>query len=365
MTLSRALHGIPPHAPQKEDCFQPGTNDFPPLRVHRQLKEGEPGISDESSSAVLGCLSYGATTGVDLGHTLHLPCEGRLLSEVAGLDIWRTSGPFTQGQQGSVRWCHNGHWLFGVLSCAPANQGQTLGDLTQQAYQAIFQTLSQTACPHLLRVWNYIPQIHDLEQGLERYRGFNSGRQAAFLQAQQAAFEGAPVACALGVAPGVLRIGFLAGRSAALAIENPRQVSAYHYPADYGPHSPTFSRAALLPVGDGQVALLISGTSSIVGHQSRHVGDVTAQTRETLVNLQAVINAARPHTNARFELAQADCTIYVRRLEDFAVVRECFAQTVGTSSYAAQQAVVVQADVCRADLSVEIEAQVWATGEIV
>jgi chorismate lyase / 3-hydroxybenzoate synthase len=347
--------------------MQPDVNDSPPLRVHRQLI-GAPllkGQAAQDSNAVLGHLSYGEVAGIDLSHTLHLPCEGHLLSDAAGLDAWCTSGQLTQGQLGSVRWCHNGHWLFGVLSCATVDQGQTLGELTQQAYQAIFQTLRQTDCPHLLRVWNYIPQIHDLEQGLERYRCFNSGRQAAFLQAQQAAFEGAPVACALGVQQGVLRVGFLAGRSPGLAIENPRQVSAYHYPPDYGPHSPTFSRAALLPAGGGQVALMISGTSSIVGHQSVHVGDAQAQTRETLANLQAVIDAAHPHTDARFELAQADCTLYVRRQEDFVAVRECFAHIVGASSYAAQQALVVQADVCRTDLSVEIEAQVWATGEIV
>ena len=39
---------------------------------------------------------------------------------------------------------------------------------------------------------------------------------------------------------------FLAGRTAPVFVENPRQVSAYHYRREYGTHSPSFSRAALL-----------------------------------------------------------------------------------------------------------------------
>jgi hypothetical protein len=58
-------------------------------------------------------------------------------------------------------------------------------------------------------------------------------------------------------------------------------VSAYDYPRQYGPAAPSFSRAALTP----DPLLLISGTASIVGHASVHLGDVTAQLEETLANL--------------------------------------------------------------------------------
>jgi chorismate lyase / 3-hydroxybenzoate synthase len=347
--------------------MQPDANASSLLRMHRQsaLVAHPHSAAQPEPSSVLGCLGYGDMVGSNVQVTTPtLACEGFVLSEPPYQDTWCTAGPLTHGQHQSIQWRSNGHWLFGVLSCDQAATQEPLATLTRRIYQAIFQTLSQTQCPHLLRVWTYVPHIHQEEHGLERYRCFNSGRQQAFLEAQQAAFEGAPVACALGVQQGVFRMGFLAGRTPALAIENPRQVSAYHYPPDYGPHSPTFSRAALLPVGGGQVALLISGTSSIVGHRSLHVGDVRAQTQETLVNLQAVVDAAHQRTSARFDLAQADCTVYVRRRQDAAAVRECFGQIVGGSSYAAQQAVFVQADICRADLAVEIEAQIWATGEI-
>src|SRR5213082_3849534 len=55
----------------------------------------------------------------------------------------------------------------------------------------------------------------------------------------------------------------------------------------YGSHSPLFSRATLLRQSGG-LALFISGTASIVGHTSLHVGDTVAQTRETLANIEAL-----------------------------------------------------------------------------
>ena len=35
--------------------------------------------------------------------------------------------------------------------------------------------------------------------------------------------------------------------------------------------------------------LFVSGTASIVGHETQHRGDVVAQTRETLANLSSVL----------------------------------------------------------------------------
>jgi enamine deaminase RidA (YjgF/YER057c/UK114 family) len=110
--------------------------------------------------------------------------------------------------------------------------------------------------------------------------------------------------------------------------------------------------------------LLISGTASIVGHASVHAGDVEAQTRETLANLQAVIAAAHQRTSARFSLSDLECVVYVRRAEHTATVQRVFEAAVGAGSIAARSAVVLEADVCRADLLVEIEAHGCAAGEV-
>lgn len=236
--------------------------------------------------------------------------------------------------------------------------------MAQRAYRDVFATLAHTGCEQLLRLWNYLPDINADGGGLERYRQFNLGRQQAFFDAQHPAFEGAPAACALGTHEGPFCVHFLAGRTRPLQVENPRQVSAYHYPREYGPRSPSFSRAALFEAGAGQVALLISGTASIVGHTSMHAGDVQAQTRETLANLQAVLGAARARSSARFELADLCLTVYVRRAEDAPAVWALLEAALGQDAAALRNAVVLQGDVCRSELLVEIEAHAFAPGEV-
>ena len=74
-------------------------------------------------------------------------------------------------------------------------------------------------------------------------------------------------ACALGAAAGSpLVVYFLASHTAPTFIENPRQVSAYNYPAQYGPQPGVLPRRVLHEPGG--MTLFISGTASIVGHQT-------------------------------------------------------------------------------------------------
>jgi enamine deaminase RidA (YjgF/YER057c/UK114 family) len=143
----------------------------------------------------------------------------------------------------------------------------------------------------------------------------------------------------------------MAGAAPALPLENPRQVSAYNYPADYGPRSPTFSRGTLayLP---GQELLFISGTASIVGHQTVSPGDAAGQCRESMVNIAAVVGEAnRLCRSGQFALNELSYRVYVRQAADFRVIRETLAPLIGDA-----EVVYVQADICRHDLLLEIEA---------
>ncbi|MCS7101087.1 MAG: hypothetical protein NZL99_05235, partial [Burkholderiaceae bacterium] len=105
----------------------------------------------------------------------------------------------------------------------------------------------------------------------------------------------------------------------------------------------------------------------IVGHRSLHAGDVAAQTRETMVNLRTMVEVANARlAQPAFALDRLHCTVYVRRPEDAATVRAEFEAAVGTDSPAARNAIYAQADVCRAELLVEIEATgVAASGDSV
>ncbi|RZL01829.1 MAG: hypothetical protein EOP36_09960 [Rubrivivax sp.] len=243
-------------------------------------------------------------------------------------------------------------WLCPPL---PSSQDHLLEQATQQAYDAMFEALGQLGCPHPLRFWNYLPDILGAGQGEERYRIFNVGRHASFLQHAHMVGPNPPAACALGHPEGVagpMTVYALASSRPAQPIENPRQMSAYRYPPQYGLRSPTFSRAALAQVG-GEESVFISGTASIVGHETVHLNDVQAQTHETLNNIEALLgrfSAERP--GQAWPFSQLQLKAYVRHAADLPLVRQVVEQRLGASV----PCVYLQAVVCRPDLLVEIEA---------
>lgn len=276
-----------------------------------------------------------------------LPDTGRIF------EVWRSNRPATSGQRRRVRFRRTADMLFGCIAVSEAEGHGTLHEATTQAYQEICAALEAESYPHLVRVWNYVPDINREACGTERYRQFNTARHHALRESGRALAGNVPAASALG-APGdsPLVVYFLAGRTAPSFVENPRQLSAYYYPRQYGLHSPVFSRATLLRQEDG-LALFISGTASIVGHRSLHVGDTAAQTRETLTNIEALLaEANRVSSGAHFHLSALALKVYVRRPADLPVVRAELAAALGESA----RVVYLQADICRQDLLVEIEA---------
>ena len=97
--------------------------------------------------------------------------------------------------------------------------------------------------------------------------------------------------------------------------------------------------------------LFISGTASIVGHQTMHIGDIALQTRETITNIQAVLQEAnRVAGGDLWSLAQLHGQVYVRNPPDVATIQAILKQH-GLLNFT-----YVHADICRADLLVEIEA---------
>jgi enamine deaminase RidA (YjgF/YER057c/UK114 family) len=270
------------------------------------------------------------------------------------VDIFEARGPVRRERSGAIDFASDGHAVVGCVQLDERRNGG-LRAAAAHAYASIFALLDGHACGFPLRFWNYVPHINAAVDGLERYRHFNVGRQESFLAAGRAAFVGAPAACALGSFADEMVVYFVAARDAPIAIENPRQVSAYHYPADYGPRSPTFSRATLTT--GARPTLFISGTASIVGHRSQHPGDPVAQTRETFANLRAVADAANRRIGAAsFGVDRFAYTVYVRRHADLDTIRAAFEREVGTTSEAARHAVFLASDVCRTELLVEIEA---------
>jgi enamine deaminase RidA (YjgF/YER057c/UK114 family) len=269
-------------------------------------------------------------------------------------EAWKVAGPTTAGESGGIRYRHDENFLFGSLSLdelATTAHGTSLQNATEAAYREIFGLLDRLQFPALLRLWNYLPQINAETSGIERYRQFNIGRQDAFLACARGIQGNVPAACALGAASGRLNIAFLAARAEPVGIENPRQVSAYDYPQFYGPRSPTFSRASHTRVGD-DVLLFISGTASIVGHQTLHPDDIVAQTEESMTNIEAVLSEAGRLGEPCFSAADLHYKVYVRHPHDLDAVRSEMHRLTGRPD----RILYLRADVCRGDLLVEIEA---------
>ena len=192
----------------------------------------------------------------------------------------------------------------------------------------------------------------DEELASKRYARFNVGRHDAFAANGRIIGTDTPAASALGSRGPQLTIYFLAAKQAGQLVENPRQTSAFNYPTQYGPRSPTFARAMLMRSG-GERQLFVSGTSSIVGHATVHAGNAPAQAQETVANLLAVIAQAQL---AGFDASSPRASLllkaYLRRPGDLAMARNCLTQAFGASV----RAMYLQADVCRSDLLLEVEA---------
>jgi chorismate lyase/3-hydroxybenzoate synthase len=151
---------------------------------------------------------------------------------------------------------------------------------------------------------------------------------------------------------GPLNIHFLAARQSGTHVENPRQVHAYEYPLIYGPRSPSFARATLRPSISGS-HLLISGTASVVGHVSVHIGEPHKQTLEIIHNLNALITQTEQlHGITRGQwYGRALFKIYIRHLEHFATIRDILKEQLPSHI----QVLYLQGEMCRSELLLEIE----------
>ena len=272
-----------------------------------------------------------------------------VLGASAVIETWISDEPVVRESAPGISTARNGDVLFG---CVEVERETSLDDAAYRAYTLIFDFIDSRGYAHLLRAWNYFPGINSEVDGLERYQRFCRGRHDAFVAKGRLIANDAPAACALGSRSGPLIVYFLASREAGRRVENPRQISAYHYPAQYGPRSPTFARA-LLTSAHRDALLFISGTAGIVGHETQHVGNAPEQARETIANMLAVIDEARRAglsygASGGAFLAKA----YVRSPEFLPFVREELAQAFGP----AIDVIYLQADICRTDLLLEIEA---------
>lgn len=236
--------------------------------------------------------------------------------------------------------------------------GDSLTARSERIYDALFEIIRDHDYPHILRTWNVIEDINREQDGLERYRKFCLGRYESFQRFRPDLAGRYPAASAVGARSGGLLVYFIAARSPGVPVENPFQVSAFNYPAQYGPRSPSFSRALVRrwegarPDG-GNANLYISGTASIRGHATRHPGDLIAQVNQTVDNLDSLTEEAGRKSGIEFALRKSGSLMkcYVRNPDDLPAIREAVAARLGNET----EVLFLRADVCREALLVEID----------
>ena len=259
-------------------------------------------------------------------------------------ELWHADGKVECGREGPVHFASGGRYLAGRLEIDEREAGGLVG-AARAAYEAISEFTRRSAHPHLLRMYNYFSDINAGEGDAQRYKLFCCGRAAGF---QSLSNPWWPAATAIGRqdhSP-LLQVYWLAGSEPGRPLENPRQMSAFHYPRQYGPAPPTFSRAMQVAGG-----LLISGTASVLGHASHHPDDLAGQLDEILRNFASLRQAGG-------DGAAAHCgrgtllKVYLRN-----AATAGFVATYLRARLPAQvQFLVLGADICRRELLAEIDA---------
>lgn len=319
----------------------------PRLRIDYDPRGADAVLADPQVLAAVGFGEAGADPDDPRWLRVRLPVHG-----TAPCEVWRSDRCVERGRDGDVAWAHDGALQFGTLEIEETAGDDALGFAAQAAYRRLLAFTAARGYPHLLRVWNYLDAITDGDGDDERYKRFCLGRGRGLGDAVDGPL---PAATAIGrpraAGPGArLQVYWLAARTPGTPVENPRQLSAYRYPRRYGPQPPSFARAMLAP---GDMPLLLSGTASIVGHESRHPHCVRAQVDETLANFDSLIDAARarrPDLPPRFG-AESRLKVYVRDAADLDAVAARLDERLDASV----PRIVLHAAVCRRELRVEID----------
>lgn len=299
-----------------------------------------------AAPGTLAVFSFGTSVAPEDPRALVVP-----LQPLAGdaIEVWQVPGQVAHGRDGALRWATDGALLFGAIEVGEADAGGIVV-AAEQAYTALHDCLARHGCGYPLRIWNYLDAITEGEGDLERYRQFCVGRARGL-----GSFEVArlPAATAIGSRDGrrVLQVYWLAAREPGVPLENPRQLAAYRYPRQYGPQPPSFARAMLPPAGSA-MPLLLSGTASVVGHETRHADSLPAQLEETFANFGSLLAEAhrlRPGLPATFG-GGSRLKVYLRDPAGRADVEAALARHAP-----GVPALLLQADICRRDLRIEID----------
>lgn len=303
---------------------------------------------------LLGCVGYGASTTPHNNVDIHIPLQIAASNEAYWLEHWYSQQAITQTHYKGILLRYNQEVLWGCFSVPMAYQ-YGCSHIMYTHYVRLFEVLARLRFPYLWRVWNFIPHITEASgAGIETYREFNQGRAQAYAYAHQQhilpphALHTMPAATAIGCLGETAQVYFIAARQAGAVIDNPLQTAPIQYPSMYGAYAPRFARARLTTTHIQNMPMLcISGTAGITGHASMCHADVIGQCRIMWRNINTLLKQIQ-----RSPQQLHGIKVYVRHAHHTAVVKNYLYSVLPDNTPAAY----FVADICRADLLVEMEA---------
>ena len=218
---------------------------------------------------------------------------------------------------------------------------------------------------NIVRQWNYIEDIVGNTNSNQHYQIFNDVRSAYY---NKSIFDnGYPSATGIGMSCAGVIIDFIAFEPSAgteiVAIKSPVQTDAHHYSkqvlaeniqiTEQTSTTPKFERAKII-INAEQGIVYVSGTAAIKGELSAQQYNVAQQTLLTFDNINALVS---PKNLAEHGIPNVKKTepqyfrVYLKNREDFKTIESIVAKSAGTVP-----TVVIEADICRPELLVEIEA---------
>jgi len=282
----------------------------------------------------------------------HVPVALPQLDSEQRVEVWRCDGPIKSGSWDLLRFAQGEQLTMGHIAL-DLREIDGMREASHLAYDVLQSYLRQSPHPWPLKIWNYIPAINEGAGDEERYRQFCLGRADAVL-IDPGDLPPLPAATAIGAphSEPSLQVYFLAGALPGMDVENPRQVSAWRYPRQYGPRSPLFSRGTILSLNRSR-QFLISGTASVVGHRTHHENQVANQLSESLRNVHRLLDEGhRLMGDAHARLDQDGILkVYIRDPADYELIR----RTLEAEAPPEIPRIYLQGDICRENLLTEID----------
>jgi chorismate lyase/3-hydroxybenzoate synthase len=268
-----------------------------------------------------------------------LPPHKQLINEV-----WTVSDKVTRGITGKCHW-NKTESLISASIWLTKEECFDIENKTEVAYTELLKFIRSEGYPNPFRFWNYIPNINLGDNDKEQYKLFCNGRLNAFRRSGLTVDE-YPSASALGHHADGAVYYVLSAKKPGTHYRNSLQTNAFQYPREYGASSPSFSRATELTL-NGQNLFLISGTASIVGHQTIAEGDIVGQIKTTIKNITHLLKTERQHNR---EIRIISAKVYLRFADDLEQTHKLLNDLLPT-----KEIIYIHADICRSDLMIEIE----------